>query len=329
VTRVRWRVSSSLALGFAAGAVFLAGCLGRLPLKGLADQAPEPTVRPVTASPSPSEIPSPTETPEILPSLTPTPQATLPAVLCAPPPTYTIGSYQMLAPILLYHHVGEEQLQSGNVSTSQYDVTPANFESQLKILRELSYHTVWVSQIASALLGHGTLPQRPIAITFDDGWADEYQTIFPLLQKYGDVATFYIPSTYPGAPGTVTWAELKEMASAGMEIGSHSRTHGHLPLMDHAQAWAEIRLSKVDLEKELGVTVATFAYPYGETSKSVFGMVHQAGYLAAVNLGNSPVQGLSNLFYLNRIEIESNESLAAFLKVLPWRGQGTALCPGG
>ncbi|MGA2819347.1 MAG: polysaccharide deacetylase family protein [Anaerolineales bacterium] len=330
---MRWRFASSLALGFTASAILLVGCTGRSRFGGLAGQTPERTAMPLAVSPTPSRAPTLTETGEILPSPTPTLQATpspdagLQAVLCAPPPVYSPGRHQLLAPILLYHHVGEEQLQSGDESTSRYDVTPADFKAQLEMLQELGYHTVRVSQIASALLGQGTLPQRPIVISFDDGWVDEFQTIFPLLQENGDVGTFYIPSTYPGAPGTVTWAELKEMVSAGMEIGSHSRTHGHLASMTQGQAWAEVRLSKVDLEKALGVTVDTFAYPYGEFSPDLGRMVSEAGYHAAVGLGPSPLQGLGNIFYLNRIEIQGSESLAAFLKILPWRGEGTGLCP--
>ncbi|MGD0576349.1 MAG: polysaccharide deacetylase family protein [Anaerolineales bacterium] len=330
---MRWRFATSLALGLAASAVLLVGCTGRSRLEGLSRQTPERTAIPPAVSPTPSWAPTPSETTEILPTPTPTllatpsPDATLQAVLCAPPPVYSPGRHQLLAPILLYHHVGEEQLQSGDESTSRYDVTPADFKAELEMLQELGYHTVRVSQIAAALLGQGTLPQRPIAISFDDGWVDEFQTIFPLLQENGDVGTFYIPSTYPGAPGTVTWADLKEMASAGMEIGSHSRTHGHLASMAHTQAWAEVRLSKVDLEKALGVTVDTFAYPYGEFSPDLGRMVSEAGYHAAVGLGPSPLQGLDNIFYLNRIEVQGSESLAAFLKILPWRGEDTGLCP--
>jgi peptidoglycan/xylan/chitin deacetylase (PgdA/CDA1 family) len=318
-----------------AGVFCLAGCIGRSRLATAARPTPQSGTLTPANTPSPFQPPIPTETLEIPPGATPDPTITptLPAdirtLLCSPAPTYTVGRHEVLAPILLYHHVGEEQLQSGDLSTSRYDVIPADFDAQLAMLQALGYHTVAVSQIASALLGRGTLPERPIAITFDDGWANEFQPIFPLLQKYGDVATFYIPSTYPGAPGMVTWDQLKQMASAGMEIGSHSRTHGHLPLMGHAQAWAEVRLSKVDLEKQLGVPVDTFAYPYGEFSADLGQLVSDAQYLGAVGLGSSPLQGLGNIFYLNRIEIQGSDGMAAFLKVLPWRGQGTDFCSGG
>ena len=330
---MRWRFATSLALGLAASAVLLVGCAGRSRLGGLSRQTPDRTGTPPAVSPTASQVPSPTETSEILPTPTPTlppspsPDAELQAVLCAPPPVYSLGPHQLLAPILLYHHVGEEQLQSGDESTSQYDVTPADFKAELEMLQELGYHTVRVSQIATAILGQGTLPPRPIALSFDDGWVDEFQTIFPLLQENGDVGTFYIPSSYPGAPGTVTWADLKEMASAGMEIGDHSRTHGHLASMTDAQVLDEVYDSKKYLEEQLGVTVDTFAYPYGEFTRDLGNAVSRAGYVGAVNLGASPLQGLGNRFNLNRIEIQGNESLAAFVKILPWRGQDTGLCP--
>jgi peptidoglycan/xylan/chitin deacetylase (PgdA/CDA1 family) len=239
-------------------------------------------------------------------------------------PTLVRG--QVVAPILLYHHVGEVALEANGDSTSRYNVTAADFEAQLALLNELGYQSVGVSRIVTAITRKEPLPERPIAISFDDGWIDQYQTIFPLLVKHGIVGTFYIPSTYPGGEETVSWEQLAEMVQGGMEIGSHSQTHADLRSVSEEVAWREIRMSKVDIEKRLGITIDTFAYPFGAYLPDLGTMVSRAGYLGGAGLGPSAVQGLGSIYYMSRIEIRGDETLAAFLLLLPWRGEGTAFC---
>jgi peptidoglycan/xylan/chitin deacetylase (PgdA/CDA1 family) len=224
--------------------------------------------------------------------------------------------------------VGEGSLEQDGASTSRYNVTADRFEAELAVLERLGYHSVGVSQIAAALgPAKARLPERPIAISFDDGGVDQYQEVFPLLMKYRLVGTFYIPSTYPGGDQTISWDQLAEMAAAGMEIGSHSRTHIDLSKADEEKAWEEIRMSKVELEKRLRVRVDTFAYPFGGFSPELAKLVDRAGYLGGAGLGPSPVQSRASLFYLSRIEVRGDEPLADFVQLLPWRGEGTALCP--
>jgi peptidoglycan/xylan/chitin deacetylase (PgdA/CDA1 family) len=251
---------------------------------------------------------------------------TLQEILCEPVPLPTLERGTVLAPILLYHHVGEAAMESGGNSDSRYNVTEANFESQLMLLNELGYHSVAVSRIIAYLVHKEPLPDRPIAISFDDGWIDQYESIFPLLRQHNLIGTFYIPSTYPGSQETVSWEQLAEMAAAGMEIGSHSQTHADLRSVSEEQAWREIRMSKVDLEKKLGVPIDSFAYPFGAYLPDLGTMVSRAGYLGGAGLGPSPVQGLGSLFYMSRIEVRGDESLSAFLNLLPWHGEGTPFC---
>ncbi len=120
-----------------------------------------------------------------------------------------------------------------------------------------------VGEIAAALDGTGTLPERPIALTFDDGWREQYEVAFPLLQKYGFRATFFVVTAHVGYPRFMSWEELAEVRDAGMEIASHGRKHVSLVDADDKEAWREIALSKEKLEEELGVPVVSFSYPFG------------------------------------------------------------------
>lgn len=253
--------------------------------------------------------------------------ATLQAAICMSDTQLSLRAGEIVAPMLLYHFVGRESLERDGNSTTRFDVTAANFDAQLALLRQLGYQTVTVAEIAAALRGEGVLPERPIAITFDDGWVEQYNIAFPLLQKYGMKATFYIPSSYPTGGRLMTWEQLGELRDAGMEIGAHTRKHVNLLTVSAADASYEISGSKSVLEAKLDITVESIAYPYGLYSGSTVALAQKAGYRAAVALNASPKQSLSNLYALRRFEIHGAHTLTDLIAYLPWRGQGTALCP--
>jgi len=253
--------------------------------------------------------------------------AALQASVCLSDTQLSLREGEIVVPILLYHFVGRESLERDGASTTRYNVTAAHFDAQLALLHRLGYQTVTVAEIAAALRGEGILPERPIAITFDDGWIEQYSVAFPLLQKYGMKATFYILSSYTTGERYVTWEQLEELRDADMEIGSHTRTHVNLIDLSSEDAGYEISSSKSVLEAKLDITVESISYPYGLYSGNTITLTQQAGYRAAVALNPSPKQSLSNLYALRRFEIHGAHTLIDLIAYLPWRGQGTALCP--
>ncbi|HSW80440.1 MAG TPA: Ig-like domain-containing protein [Candidatus Saccharimonadales bacterium] len=106
---------------------------------------------------------------------------------------------------------------------------------------------------------------RPIvSITFDDGWADQYDNALPLLQSNGLNATFYIISGELNVqPTYMSPAQVKNLYNAGMEIGSHSITHPDLTTLSQSQLVNEMQQSQTTLQNLLGAPVTDFAYPYG------------------------------------------------------------------
>lgn len=247
--------------------------------------------------------------------------------LCAPGPTYDLKEGELLVPIFVYHFVGRETLERNGQSLSRFNVTASEFEAQLALLQALGYHSVTISEIAAALEGQGTLPERPIALTFDDGWKEQYEIAFPILQKYGMRATFFVTTSLIGNPRFMTWEQLAELRDAGMEIASHGRKHTSLVDADHKEAWREIARSKEKLETELGITVVSFAYPFGGYRRGLPALLERAGYRVAVGMGASPIQRPESRYYLRRTEIRGQDNLGTVLNRLPWRGAGTPLCP--
>lgn len=247
--------------------------------------------------------------------------------LCAPDPTYNLKDGEFLIPVLLYHFVGRETLERDGRSVSRFNVTAADFEAQLMLLKQLGYHPVTVGEIAAAMEGKATLPERPIVLTFDDGWREQYDVAFPILQRYRMRATFFVSTSFVGYPRFMTWEELAEMRDAGMEIASHGRKHVNLADADDQEAWREVARSREVLEEKLGVSAISFAYPFGGYRKGLPAMLDRAGYQIAVGVGgSSAVHRPGSRYYFRRMEVSGLHSLWMFLDRLPWRGADTPLC---
>ncbi len=289
----------------AAAAVILtaAGCGSLAP--ATPTSLPTATAAPPTATPTASPLPTITPTPS--PSATPT-------------PTWVVqGPNAVKVPILLYHHIAVSPVGS------RYYVPPDKFESELKVLHAWGYTTITTSQLVKAITQGASLPPRPMLITFDDGNEDNYTTAFPLMEKYGFTGVLYIVVQYMNQPNYMTVDQIKEMAAAGWEVGSHSETHRDLPSSLDAMRY-EIVQSRTDLEDRLGVPVLTFAYPFGVENNAAGDYAHFAGYIAAMGAsGYTWDQGKGNLFVLQRCEIKGSDDAKNFTRFPPWLGDPSFL----
>ncbi len=229
-------------------------------------------------------------------------------------PTAFQGPDSVVVPILLYHRIDV------SATDSQYYVSPDKFEQQMKLLQDWRYTTITTELLVKVITDGADLPLRPIIITFDDGHLNNYTTAFPIMQKYGFTGVVYIIGEYMGTPGYMNAAQIKEMAKAGWEVGSHTMTHPNLTALDWQQQKYEIIESRGFLETKLGIPVLTFAYPFGEYDSGVTNLAYSAGYLAGMGLGYTHNQGTSNLFALNRHGVDGTRDLNSFASFLPWPG---------
>jgi len=207
-------------------------------------------------------------------------------------------------PILLYHLVSPL-----DVATS---VTAEAFEAQMRLLRDAGYASVSVDALVAAAEGRGMLPERPVAITFDDGWACQYTVAAPILERYGFHATFYLVTGVIGAGRSfLSWAQCRELVAAGHGIGSHSLDHPFLTQLAPAARERELVESKRRLEQALGIEVNTLAYPYGAFDGATVALARKAGYLDAVAVHPGRRQA-DPCFALERIPVPHGESLDRF-----------------
>ncbi len=174
----------------------------------------------------------------------------------------------------LHDIVRDEHLAEVPLTHRPYALPPQEFRSHLMAAQAGAPRAVTVAQVPDELAG------RFFCLTFDDGSASDYGEAFPALLEFGLRATFFVVPTLIGTAGYVTWAQLREMAAAGMEIGSHSMTHPFLHRLDAAGLRREFGESKSILEDRLGAAVRSASLPRGWEPPGLEQVLTGLGYRA-------------------------------------------------
>jgi len=207
--------------------------------------------------------------------------------------------------ILCYHRVNDERQNYLTVSTP-------NFRAQMQFLKEEGYKTIDLNELID-LEGQEEAPEKLIAITFDDGWRDNFTNAFPILKSFQFSATVFLITGEMGKDSFLNYADIREMRAAGITFGSHTESHAQLPQLDRKTKWKEILGSKKSLERVLEESVDFFCYPKGLYDRETVDLVREAGYVAACSNrpgGNKQI----NPYLLKRTEISGFDSLAEFRK---------------
>jgi len=222
-------------------------------------------------------------------------------------------------PILTYHRVVESP--PDNSMVNMY-VTVKDMEQQLLSLKKHGYQTVTFEDIAN-----GVTARKPVLLTFDDGYEDNYLNLLPLLKKHKAKATIFaltnrntLNNHWDVKMGEPEWPlmnneQLVECSQSGcIEIGSHGVEHAHLSKLNDIQARDEIFNSKKHLEEILKKEVVSFAYPYGDYTDRESDLVSEAGYLFGIGTVNGPLNAATDRYRIRRITMFPNTSNSAFKK---------------
>lgn len=196
----------------------------------------------------------------------------------------------------MYHRVGEEtEFPSTSVSKEQ-------FETHMTLLESGPYTVLSLEKVAEALSRKEKLPDRTVALTFDDAYLSVYETVWPRLKAAGFPFTLFVStkSIDSGAEGFMSWDQLREMKAAGVSIGNHTRTHLHMAAAGEDRNRSEIRHTRKRLRKELALTSTLFAYPYGEMSSAARDLVIEEGFLVAFGQHSGVAHASDDLFFLPR-----------------------------
>ncbi len=273
-----------------------------------ATATPTPTS---TATPTASHTPTATATP----TFTPTPTHTATPTPLRPTPDGV--SRQVRVPILMYHYISDPPPGSGSF---RYDlsVTPRNFEAQLQYLKREGYQSITLNDLALFLTVGKPLPPKPVILTFDDGYRDAYIHAFPLLQRFGFAGTFFLISSQLDANSSdfLSWAEVEEMAAAGMRFEPHSYDHPDLRNRGFDFVVFQVLAPKQAIESRTGETCRFFAYPSGRYDDFVIDVLRSAGYWGGVLTEQGATHTTDDLFTLHRVRIHGGDDLDTFIRML-------------
>lgn len=161
-------------------------------------------------------------------------------------------------PVLMYHAVGDDCWGEAHLF-----VKPAELERQLQYLQDNGYETIFLEDLA-----HVEQYKKPIILTFDDGYDDNYTQLFPLLQKYGMKATIFMIAGDIGKPHKLTRPQLRELAQSDLvSIQSHGWSHRNMADMGWAELISELLRSKLALAFACGRVPTAVSYPNGRCTE--------------------------------------------------------------
>jgi peptidoglycan/xylan/chitin deacetylase (PgdA/CDA1 family) len=217
--------------------------------------------------------------------------------------------------VLGYHGVAKSRLRD---DLSLLQVSPSRFRRHVELLLSAGFSFVTLAELARRA-GGGTPEPGLAAVTFDDGMRNNHTTALPILSEYGIPATVYVTIGFIG--GVSPWIgspddgammdepELRELAGAGWELGAHTMTHADLSTLDYDACLSEIEGSRQELERIGGVSVETFAYPFGRYGPAALAAARDAEVIAAVTTGS----GSWEPYEMTRAMIGAVDPLAVIL----------------
>jgi len=215
-------------------------------------------------------------------------------------------------PIILYHYVRDIAPQPDNLGWG-LSVPPSTFQQQMDYLVKENYTTITPHDLYQYLKYGTPLPPKPIMLTFDDGYLDFFEEVFPVLRDNRLTATNFIISNFLGREQYLDWYHLKYMVASGrVFIGGHTLNHMKLTEINSEQLEQEITINKASLEEGLDTKIDYFAYPYGSFDDNVLNTLKKNKYKAAFTTENGNIHKTSQLLKLPRIKVGGGDTVQTF-----------------
>jgi peptidoglycan/xylan/chitin deacetylase (PgdA/CDA1 family) len=219
-------------------------------------------------------------------------------------------------PVLLYHSVNNNPSRHDR----PYAVSRAGFAEHAAAIRASGRVAVLVTELAAALRSERRLPERPVAVTFDDGFADTYDAV-ELLLGIEVSSTVYIPSAAVGARARMSRSAVAEIARLqSVEVGAHGVHHLYLDELDDSALADEVQVSKAQLEDLTQVSVHSFAYPHGAHGRRAREAVISAGYRSAAAVKNAVSHVGDDPFAIARWTVKHGTPASRIAEVLEGDG---------
>lgn len=207
-------------------------------------------------------------------------------------------------PVLMYHSIS-------TVPNNSLCLPEKQFSEEIEWLSSQNHHCLTIEEFYSALVNNAALPKKPILLTFDDGYSDNYKAALPILKKFNFKGTFFLIINSIGTE-RMSWDQIKELVHEGNSIGSHSLKHPDLSILSAKQQEDEIITSKQKLEDNLGISINSFCFPSGRYNQTTLELLKKSGYLLGFSTRTGKVHLGDNQFILKRIRIPAGMTLTTF-----------------
>ena len=228
--------------------------------------------------------------------------------------------YEVAVPILMYHEVSPHP----HSAFRRYTVTVREFTRQMQWLATFGYRTIDMDSLVRARMGHGSLPDRPVLITFDDGFQGCVDHAAPVLGAYGFTATFYLVAGLIGEASRwilpelglelplMNWDSARRLASSGFQCGAHTLTHPRLARLPRDRCRIELVDARRRLEDGIGGPIHHLAYPFGDYDETVRALAAEAGYVSACSTREGLSGAADDQLALHRVPVYGHDSLLDF-----------------
>lgn len=214
----------------------------------------------------------------------------------------------VVCPILMYHYISTAP-DNANSTLVDLTVPPDLFAQHLDTILELGFTTITMRQLWAGLSGVAPLPEKPLVLTFDDGYWDAHAHAAPLMLSRGMTGTVFVVSRFVGQASYLQWGDARALNAAGIEIGCHTATHANLSLFGRDVQEAEIKEATEAIEANIGVRPTSFCYPFGRLNNLTPRILEEYGYHTAVTTSDAVVQYHSNPYRMGRVRVRNRTSV--------------------
>ncbi len=211
--------------------------------------------------------------------------------------------------VLMYHMIGTIE-DNGAV------LHPDNFREQMKFLKENNYNPITLDELYEYMEHGEALPINPVCITFDDGYIDNYEIVYPIMLEYGFPWTVFVIGNLTGEPGRMTWEQLEEMRDHGVTIANHTMSHEPMLYLDVATQRREVEEMQALLKEKLDIDNRFFCYPYGMYDETLQQILRENGIVLAVTMDPGRANVGENVMEVERIWIGNEVDMEHFAERL-------------
>jgi peptidoglycan/xylan/chitin deacetylase (PgdA/CDA1 family) len=209
----------------------------------------------------------------------------------------------------MYHRV--DPSSPSDYVSHRLTISPGQFADELRDIRRIGLRTIGIDELVRDAQRSDS-PQGAVLLTFDDGYSDQFRYAFPILQRFGDRAIFFINTGTIGTPRHLTWPEVETMAKAGMSIECHGVNHADLGKSNETEQTYEIDRCVRELSAHLHESVLAYAYPSGDFDAQTIGLERQAGVLFGFTTDPRFQTDARSPYQITRIRVVSGMNDAYF-----------------